>query len=66
VFALGVAVPPVGAWLMHEFNGSERLGAVGVAMLGVLAARIILPSASGLRLGLALVGTALVVGWLWP
>ena len=66
VFGLGVALPPVAAWLMQELSVSERLGAVGVAVLGVVAARIIVPSVSGLRLGLAFVATALVVGGLWP
>ena len=66
VFALGVALPPVAAWLMQPLSVNERVGAVGVALLGVLAARIVVPTASGLRLGLAFVGTALVVGWLWP
>ncbi len=66
VFALGVALPPVAAWLMQELSARERLGAVGVAILGLLAARVIVPSVSGLRLGLAFVGTALIVGWLWP
>ena len=65
VLALGVALPPVGAWLMRELTGSERLGALGVAVLGVLAARVIVPTVSGLRLGLACVGTALLMGWLW-
>ena len=66
VFALGVALPPVAAWLMQQLSVSERVAAVGVAVLGVLAARIILPSVSGLRLGLGFVMTALIVGWLWP
>ena len=66
VFALGVALPPVAVWLMQELSVSERLGALGVALLGVLAARVILPGVSGLRLGLAFLGTALIVGWLWP
>jgi PTS system mannose-specific IID component len=66
VFTLGVALPPVAAWLMQTLSVNERVGAVGVALLGVLAARVVVPTAPGLRLGLAFVGTALVVGWLWP
>jgi PTS system mannose-specific IID component len=66
VFALGVALPPVAAWLMQALSGNERIGALGVALLGVLAARVVVPTVSGLRLGLAFVMTALVVGWLWP
>lgn len=66
VFALGVALPPVAAWLMQGLSVRERAGAVGVAVLGVLTGRVILPTVSGLRLGLAFVATALIVGWLWP
>jgi PTS system mannose-specific IID component len=65
VFALGVALPPVAMWLMQELSVSERLGALGVAALGVLGARVIVPTVSGLRLGLTFVGTALIVGGVW-
>jgi PTS system mannose-specific IID component len=64
-FGVGLALPLAAAWLLREFGGSERLGAVIVAVLGVVLSRILMPTLSGVRLGLLFVGTAVVAGWLW-
>lgn len=65
LFAVGVALPLVSGWLMREFGTSERLSAGAVAALGLVLARILVPRVSGVKLGLGLVLTALVVGALW-
>lgn len=64
-FALGVALPLVAAWLLREFGSSERAGAAVVALLGVVLARLVAPTLSGVRLGLLFVGTAVLAGVLW-
>jgi PTS system mannose-specific IID component len=64
--ALGIALPLVACWLMENFGRNERLGIAAIALLGALTARLIVPTAPGLRLGMAFVGTALLAGWLWP
>jgi len=64
-FSIGVMLPLVGSWLLREFGGNERLEAAIVALLGLLVARVLVPTLSGVRLGLLLVVTALVAGWLW-
>lgn len=64
-FALGLAIPLTASWLLREFGSHERLGAALVALLGLLLARVLAPTLSGVRLGLLFVGTAVVAGWLW-
>jgi hypothetical protein len=64
-FSVGVALPLVASWLLGEFGGSERLGAAIVGLLGLLVARVLLPTLSGVRLGLLFLGAAVLAGWLW-
>ncbi len=65
LFAIGLALPLVASWLMEGFGASERLAAAAVAALGLLLARVLAPTFSGVRLGLAFVVTALVAGLVW-
>lgn len=65
LFAIGVALPLVASWLMQEFGGNERVGASAVAGLGLVLARILVPTFSGVRLGLAFVLTAVAAGLVW-
>lgn len=65
LFAIGVALPLVSSWLMRAFGASERLSAGAVAAVGLVLTRILIPRVSGVRLGLALVLTALAVGVVW-
>jgi len=64
-FAIGLALPLVSSWLMRQFGAGERLSAGGVAALGLVLTRILVPRVSGVKLGLVLVLTALAVGALW-
>lgn len=64
-FSLGVALPLVASWLLEEFGTSERLGAALVAVLGLGLTRLLVPTLSGVRLGLLFLVTAVVAGWLW-
>lgn len=65
LFAMGVALPLVASWLMASFGAGERVAAGVVAALGLAMARLLVPTFSGVRLGLAFVLTALVAGSLW-
>jgi PTS system mannose-specific IID component len=65
LFTIGLALPLVSSWLMREFGASERLSAGAVAALGLVLTRVLVPRVSGVRLGLALVLTAVAVGVLW-
>lgn len=64
-FALGLALPLVGAWLIGEFGRHERVPALGVALLGLAGTQLLLPALGGVRLGLVLVGGALLLGLVW-
>lgn len=64
-FSLGVALPLVASWLLREFGGSERLGAAVVGLLGLGLTRLLVPTLSGVRLGLLFLVTAVVAGSLW-
>jgi PTS system mannose-specific IID component len=65
LFAIGLALPLVSSWLMRGFGASERLSAGTVAALGLVLTRVLIPRLPGVRLGLALVLTAMAVGVLW-
>jgi PTS system mannose-specific IID component len=65
VFALGLALPLAGAWLLRGFGSHERVLALGVAVLGLAGTQLLLPALSGVRLGLVFVGAGLVLGLLW-
>lgn len=64
-FSLGVALPLVASWLLQDFGDSERVGAAVVGSLGLLLARVLAPTLSGVRLGLLFLGAAILAGWLW-
>ena len=64
-FAIGVALPLVASWLLVDFGGSERVGAGVVGLVGLLLARVLAPTLSGVRLGLLFLGTAILAAWLW-
>jgi len=64
-FAVGAAIPLVASWLLEEFGASERVGAAVVGALGLVLTRVLVPTLSGVRLGLLFVVTAVVAGWLW-
>lgn len=64
-FCVGVALPLVASWLLRDFGGSERLGAAMVGLLGLFLARVLVPTLSGVRLGLLFLGIAVLAGWLW-
>jgi PTS system mannose-specific IID component len=65
LFAVGLALPLVSSWLMRGFSPSERVSAGTVAALGLVLTRVLIPRLSGVRLGLALVLTAMAVGVVW-
>jgi len=64
--AVGVAIPVAAEWLAR---GAPPAALPGVAVAGVSAVvlgRWLAPALGGVRIGLALVGTAFLVGLLWP
>lgn len=65
LFALGVALPVAADWLLGDFGANERLAVVGVALVGLVGTRVLVPSLSGVRLGLVYVGLALLLGSVW-
>jgi PTS system mannose-specific IID component len=64
-FAIGLALPVVLARLAEGFQARERLAAAVVGALGLLIARGLAPTVSGVKLGLLFVLSALAAGWIW-
>lgn len=63
-FAVGVAIPLVGAWLAAGFAPRTQISIVMVAAVGLVIARWLVPTLGSLRFGLLATVIALAAGWL--
>jgi hypothetical protein len=63
-FALGVALPLVGAWLTRGLDADALLGVGVVAAVGIAFARWIWPTLGAIRFGIGAVLLAVIAGWL--
>lgn len=63
--AIGVALPPVSAWLVQDLAGNAQVGVALVAVVGIALSRWIAPAFGGHRFGLAAVVTAFLLGFAW-
>lgn len=63
-FAVGLALPLVGAWLARGLDAKALLGVGMVAVVGILFARSVWPTLGGLRFALGGVALAVLAGWL--
>jgi hypothetical protein len=61
-FAVGLALPVVGAWLSRGLDADGLLGMAVVASLGIAFGRWVWPTLGTLRFGLAVVVVALAAG----
>jgi mannose/fructose/N-acetylgalactosamine-specific phosphotransferase system component IID len=64
-FAVGVALPIVGAWLLGGVPGPALPGVGATAVAAFALGRWFAPALGGARIGLVLLGVALVVGLVW-
>jgi PTS system mannose-specific IID component len=63
-FAVGVALPLVGAWLTRGLDADALFGVGVVAAAGIVFARWVWPTLGALRFGLGAVFLAVLAGWL--
>ena len=63
-FAVGLALPLVGAWLSRGLDQSAMLGVAVVASVAIVMARWLWPSMGALRFGIGAVFVAILAGWL--
>jgi hypothetical protein len=61
----GFCLPLAVRWLAQPLPRGPALGMLGVAAVGLVLLRWWPRLVTGLRLGLAAVGAALVAGWVW-
>jgi hypothetical protein len=63
-FAVGLALPLVGAWLARGLDMNALLGVGIIAAVGIVFARSVWPTLGGLRFALGAVALAVLAGWL--
>jgi hypothetical protein len=64
-FASGFCLPLAASWLARPFPRGPALVFLALAAVGVVLLRWRPGVVTGMRLGLAAVGAALVAGWVW-